>query len=154
MTDGKPAPTTTSNRTIRGEIAEWLHDVRLGWTKSLSHGPLSGGQRQFYAFIGSFTFLTSTRLVLPATNPTLYSTIFDEVTYTPHLILLLSLWFGWLVGFVERSSGPVRLFLDGLFLPAAVVTIIAFSLGQIESAPQETVTLEPERQPFTLEPPD
>lgn len=49
-----------------------------------------------------------------------------------------SLWFGWLVAFSERKAGPVRLFLDGLLLPTATVSIIAFAMKWIMRIPEGT----------------
>ena len=52
-------------------------------------------------------------------------------------LLFLSAWFAYLVAFAERRAGPVRLFLDGLLLPAATATIIGFSVGKIQSVREE-----------------
>lgn len=139
MTDGRPTPTATSSDPIAQEIAEWLRDTRKGWTQSLDE-PLSLELRRFFAFAGSFTWLAGFILVLLARNPRLVDFISADVIPVAYvacaftLLCLIVLWFGWLVAFTKRKCGPVRLFLDGLLLPAATVTIIALSVGRIQPA--------------------
>lgn len=166
MTDGKPTPTATSSGPIAQEIAEWLHAIRKGWTQSVDE-PLPCGWRRFYAIAGSSTWLVGFMLVLSARDPRFVNFISaDVISVTCTFILpgLTSLWFGWLVAYAERRSGPVRLFLDGLLLPAATVTIIGLSVGQISpvreerrvssESPQDTRSEGPEEsnqsQPATL----
>ena len=139
MTDGKPTPTVTSSGPIAQEIAKWLQNIRKGWTQSLDE-PLSSGLRWLFAFAGSFTWLAGFILVLLARNPRLVDFISADVIPVAYvacaftLLCIIVLSFGWLVAFTKRKCGPVRLFLDGLLLPAATVTIIALSVGRIQPA--------------------
>ena len=136
MTDGKPAPAAPSSGPIAREFAEWLRAIRKGWTQSVDE-PLSCGWRRFYAFAGSFVWTLGFMLALSAdllvTNLTSV-----RATYAPSsLLLIIPAWFAYLVAFAERRAGPVRLFLDGLLLPAATATIIGFSVGKIQSVREE-----------------
>ena len=139
MTDGKPAPAATPSGPIAREFAEWLRAIRKGWTQSVDE-PLSCRWRRFYAIAGSSTWLVGFMLVLSARDPRFVNFISANVISVTCAFILLgltSLWFGWLVAFAERRSGPVRLFLDGLLLPAATVTIIGLSVGQISPVREE-----------------
>ena len=139
MTDGKPTPTATSSGPIAQEIAKWLRDIRKGWTQSLdnpaSPNALSRPLRWVYGASGSFTWSFGLALVVMARDPRFINPIF---TYDPVTLILagliFSVWFGWLIAFVNRKCGPIRLFLDGLLLPTATVTIIALSVGRIQPA--------------------
>lgn len=165
MTESKPTPTATSSGPIAREIAEWLRAVRKGWTQSVDE-PLSCGWRRFYAFAGSsvwaFGFVLA--LALPRDPATRLIDFIPDATRDYYSYLLfLSAWFAYLVAFAERRAGPVRLFLDGLLLPAATATIIGFSVGKIQSvreeprasseSPQDTRSEGPEessQSPFTF----
>lgn len=151
MTDGKPAPAAPSSGPIAQEIAKWLRDIRKGWTQSLDDSPpppspnaLSRPLRWVYGASGSFTWLFGLALVVMARDPRFVNPIF---TYEPVTLILTGLifsaWFGWLIAFVNRKCGPIRLFLDGLLLPTATATIIGLSVGRIQPAgegesPQDT----------------
>lgn len=148
MTDGKPTPAATSSGPIAREIAEWLRAVRKGWTQSVDE-PLSRGWRRFYAIAGSFVWTLGFALVL-SDDPRVMNFTVARMTYDPSsLMLIFSAWFGYLVAYAERRSGPVRLFLDGLLLPAATVTIIGLSMGQIQSV-REASRASSESQQDTL----
>lgn len=125
MTDGKPPPSAASRGPITKELAEWLRAIRSGWTESVPE-PLSIGWRRLYACAGSFTWLVGFVLVL-IRDPLYGILILPHPTSVFNVLVPYSLFFGWLVAFAERRAGPVRLFLDGVILPAATVAIIAFS---------------------------
>lgn len=151
MTDGKPPPSAISSGPIAEELAEWLRAIRLGWTASVP-GPMSIRLRRFYACAGSFTWLVGFVLVVSTRDPRFVNFIFADMIYVSCMLALLglfSLWFGWLVAFADRKAGPVRLFLDGLILPAATVSIIGFSVGRVWSTSAEPAVSPPVR----LEPP-
>ena len=128
MTDGKPPPSAASSGPIAKELAEWLRAIRSSWTAFVPD-PLSIERRRLYACAGSFTWMVG-MLMFFTGDPRLANLIFANVT-SELILLLYSLWFGWLVAFAERKSGPIRLFLDGLLLPAATVSIIGFSVGRV-----------------------
>ena len=150
MTGGKPAPAAPSSGPIAREIAEWLRDIRKGWTHSLDkstshldpHGnphrdPLSHPLRWGYATSGSLTWLVGLTVVLVSMDPRFVNLILSDLILGPTLLILgglvISAWFGWLIAFVDRKCGPLRLFLDGLLLPTATMTIIGLSVGRIQS---------------------
>ena len=137
MTDGKPAPAAPSSGPIAREFAEWLRAIQKGWTQSVDE-PLSCGWRRFYAITGSSIWAFGFMLTL-SEDPRAMNFNIGRLTYNYYsLMLLASIWFGYLVAYAERRSGPVRLFLDGLLLPAATVTIIGLSMGQIQSVREES----------------
>ena len=136
MTDGKPAPAAPSSGPIAREFAEWLRAIRKGWTQSVDE-PLSCGWRRFYAFAGSSIWALGLILVLPGDPATTFIDFIDATRDYYSYLLFLSAWFAYLVAFAERRAGPVRLFLDGLLLPAATATIIEFSVGKIQSVREE-----------------
>ena len=135
---------------IAQEVAEWLKTLRQGWTEPLSE-PLERRVRWFIAGMGTFTWLLGVLLFAAVAEPRLASFVFVGVASNavlvvfPVLGLLATLVFGWLVAFKPRRSGPVRLFLDGLLLPAATLTIIALSMGRMPAAPPESAPVPAER---------
>ena len=146
MTDGKPAPAATSSGPIAQEIAKWLRDIRKGWTQSLDASPpppspnaLSRPLRWVYGTSGSLTWLVSFTLILMARDSGFVNLILSygltELILTG---LIISAWFGWLIAFVDRKCGPVRLFVDGLLLPAVAVTIIGLSVTRIPPFERES----------------
>ena len=156
MTEGKPSPSTVSSDPITKELAEWLHAIWLDWTESVPE-PLPIGWRLFYAVGGSFTWLVGLGLVT-VVDPRFVNFVFADptsVSFTLALLALCSLWFGWLVAFAKRPFGPVRLFLNGLLLPAATVSIIGFSVGRLPTSPAQSppVTLDSESSVSAQSPP-
>ena len=151
MTGDKPPPSAASSGPIARELAEWLRAIRSGWTESVPE-PFSIGLRRFYACAGSFTCLVGFVLVLRR-NP-LFEILIPNPTLVFNMLVLYSLLFGWLVAFAERRAGPVRLFLDGVILPAATVSIIVFSGERVWSTsaePEQSSSAEPEQSsPVTL----
>lgn len=139
MTDDKPTPPATSSGPIAREIAEWLHAIRNGWTQSVDE-PLSCGWRRFYGFAGSSIWAFGFMLVL-SRDPRFSNFTVLGVPPEPSLLivtgLVLSAWVGWLIAYTKRNVGPIRLFLDGLLLPAAIATIIGLSARQIQSVREE-----------------
>ena len=135
MTDGKLPPSAASSGPIAEELAKWLRAIRSGWTASVPE-PFSIGWRRLYACAGSFTWLVGFGLdvIRNLLSVNLFFIGAISVLYTLSLLVLLSLWFGWLVAFADRKVGPIRLFLDGLLLPAATVSIIGFSVGRIPTS--------------------
>lgn len=134
MTGDKPPPSAASSGPIARELAEWLRAIRSGWTESVPE-PFSIGLRRFYACAGAFTCLAGFVLVLRR-NP-LFEILIPNPTSVFNVLVLYSLLFGWLVAFAERRAGPVRLFLDGVILPAATVSIIVFSGERVWSTSAE-----------------
>ena len=150
MTDGKPTPVAPSSGPIAREIAEWLRDIRKGWTNSLdrstSHidphgdphrGPLSRPLRWGYAASGSLTWLVGFTVVRVSMDTRFVNFILSDSIFGATFLMLgglvISAWFGWLISFVDRKCGPLRLFLDGLLLPTAAMTLIGLSVGRIQS---------------------
>lgn len=154
MTDTKPPDSTKALATASGEItreiAEWLRSLRKGWTQPLPE-PLKPWVRLAIAGTGTFTWLVGVVLFTAVTEPRFANFIFASVVSNAVLMImsivvpLTSLWFGSLIAYVSRPSGPIRLFLEGLLLPAATLAIIALSMGRMPSAPPQPVPVPVER---------
>lgn len=140
MTDGKPPPSAASRGPIAKELAEWLRASRSGWTESVPE-PLSIGWRRLYACAGSFTWLVGFVLVIFLRDSTFFNFVFGDlipVSFMLTVLVSFSIWFGWIVAFAKRPFGPVRLFLNGLLLPTATVSIIGFSVGRLSTSAEPT----------------
>ena len=87
--------------------------------------------KQFgFTFLGAFTFVVSLSL-----NQLFTTTIvtFQEIVstfYLFHLVLVvfLSAFFGLMLAWVPRKTGPVRLYLSGLLLPALILFLVVSSM--------------------------
>ena len=138
--DSGSEPASTGGGPIAQEAAEWLRSLREGWTSPLPK-PLDYRVRFVIAGAGTFTWLFGVLLFAAVTEPRFANFIFvgvaAEAVFAVLSVLLpiAAMWFGWLISYVDRRSSPVRLFLEGLLLPAATFTIIALSMGRMPSAP-------------------
>jgi len=145
-----PTKTEDAPTSVKQELAEWLRALRLGWTQSLEE-PLEQWVRLFIAGAGTFTWLVGVVLFAAVGDPRFANFVVGGVTsgavFTVLSIFvpLVSLWFGWLIAFVPRRSGPIRLFLDGLLLPTATLAVIAVSMGRMPSTPMESTAAVVER---------
>ena len=151
------AAAATDRGPVAQEFALWLQAIRLGWTQSVrdKQGHLTDKQkhryRLKYALSGSFTWLIGT-IVLVLGDPRFFNLInMDLISiFAALLLIFFASWLGWLVAFVDRGAGPIRLFLDGLLLPAATIAIIAVSAQRIPSGeverPASTIILQPESE--------
>ena len=155
MTDTIPPDSSSKARpaasgAIAQEVAEWLKTLRQGWTEPLSE-PLEHWVRFCIAGMGTFTWLLGVLWFTAVTEPRFANFVFIGVTsdavlvVLTVLVLIATLVFGWLIAFKPRRSGPIRLFLDGLLLPAATLTIIALSVGRMPSAPPESAPIPEDR---------
>ena len=106
-----------------------------------------------YALSGSFTWLGGTA-VLVFGDPRFVNLLnIDVVTVLAVPVLILfTLWIGWLVAFADRKAGPIRLFLDGLLLSTATVALVGLSAQKILPTPPERAAPS-ESTPVTLKPP-
>lgn len=153
MTDDRPPDSANKPATASGpvaeEVAKWLRTVRLGWTQPLEK-PLSLWERRFYGCAGALTWLVGLVLFSAVTEPRFANFVFSGVVVNVLAVVIpiVTFWFGWLFAFVDRPSSPIRLFLDGLLLPAATLVIIGLSMGRVPSTP------EPESGPVSLQPPN
>lgn len=127
---------------VAQEFAEWLKATRQGWTQSLKTPPAKWGhkQRLVYACAGSFTWFGGTAFLLVLSDPRFLNFAMGGLVSAlgVSFIVLLSFWFGWLVAFVDRKAGPIRLFLDGVLLPAATLAVISLSARRIRPAQVES----------------
>lgn len=139
MTDVK-LPSAAFRGPIAQEIANWLCEIRSRRTESAPK-LLCIKSRLLYASVGSFTWMIGFVFAVTG-NPTLANIYSVGVTLDVFGVLgvmsVVSLWFGWLVAFSDRKASPVRLFLDGLLLPTATVSIIAFAMGRIVQIPDDS----------------
>ena len=137
MANGIPA---VPSGPVAQEFAEWLKAIRQGWTQSLKKPPTAWHQKRLmYACAGSFTWFSGTVTLLVLGDPRFLNFATGGLVslYGVLGIVLLSFWFGWLVAFVDRNAGPIRLFLDGILLPTATLAIISLSAQKIRSIPAE-----------------
>ena len=120
---------------IAQEIAHWLSSIRSAWTQSREM-PLGYPLQLFIASMGCMTWLFGTwftwrRLEVPPLN----------LSSIPlNVLILISIGFGALIARQDRKCGPVRLFLDGLLVPAATVAIIGMSsiwIGRTQDAQEQ-----------------
>lgn len=149
MNEGKLLSAVSSGPLAR-ELADWLHDIRSGWTKPLRE-PLPALERLFWACGGSTTWLFGFMLVISTRDTRFVNFIFADLIYAYcilALVALYSFWFGYLVAFSPRKVGPVRLFLDGLLLPTATVSIIAIATEQVVQIPADSPTSSQSQETF------
>ena len=154
MTDSRPPDTTkapgTGSGNITQELAKWLESIRKGWTQPIEK-PLRPWVRIGIAGAGTFTWLIGIVMFAAVTEPRFANFVFASVVSDAVFLVLsvivplVSLWFGSLIAYVPRPSGPIRLFLEGLLLPAATLAIIALSTGRMPSAPSESAPVAVER---------
>ena len=119
--------TSVGKGPIAHEVAHWLSNIRSAWTQS-RETPLRYQLQLFIASMGSMTWLLGTwftwrRLEAPPFNLSPFPWI---------ALILISVGFGALLARQDRKCGPVRLFLDGLLVPAMTVAIIGMSSLWIE----------------------
>lgn len=125
----------TSSGPIAQELAKWLCEIR---SRRTVPEQLEVEQKRFWAFGGSITWMFGFVLVLSTREPRFLNFIFANlisVSFTLALVVLYSLWFGWLLASSNRKVSRVRLFLDGLLLPTATVTIISIATGRVVQVP-------------------
>jgi hypothetical protein len=148
--DSVPESASTASGPIAEEVVAWLRSLREGWTQSLPK-PLEHWARFVIAGTGTFTWLIGVLLFAAVTEPRFANFVFvgvasDAVFVVLSVLFSLAvLWFGGLIAHVPRPSGPIGLFLEGLLLPAATLTIIALSMGRMPSAPSESAPVPVER---------
>lgn len=157
-------PTTNVAASVGGpvarELAEWLKVIRDGWTQShgLKQENWTDKQKRRFrlkcALSGSITWLCGTAILVLADPRFLGFVDSDWPTTLVALVLLIFAgWIGWLVAYADRKAGPVRLFLDGLLLPAVTIAVVGLSAQWFESARHEPAA--PSKStPVTLQPPD
>ncbi|MCY4328125.1 MAG: hypothetical protein OXC53_11130 [Rhodobacteraceae bacterium] len=120
--------TIVATRTTDYEFAKWLKKTRrlLFWKMET---PWSFWWRFFIVCMGTFTYAF----------PFSYLLFFRGFEYIipniGNLLLIflgsaffLSIFFAWIIALRPTSAGPVRLYLAGVTLPAAVVFIIRISM--------------------------
>ena len=126
---------------VARELAKWLELVREGWTQSsgLNQENWSDKKKRCFrlgcALSGSIAWLGGTAMLVLG-DPRFLGFV-DSGWPTVFLVVVLmifALWIGWLVAYADRKAGPVRLFLDGLLLPAVTIAVISLSSQWIESA--------------------
>ena len=126
-----------SSTTIKEEFAKLLGEVRTHWLQPVTT-PLPRRQRFIYACTGSATWvivITQGRFVSFLEYTLSLNPVFEiadlellwpliPLIWIPLLIFTIPLWFGWLVSWRERPVGPIRLYLEGILLPTAVILIL------------------------------
>ena len=126
------------------ELAKWLKVIRKGWTQSsgLKQEGWTDKKKRCFRFrcalSGSITWLGGTAILVLGDPRFLYFINFIDsgwaTVFVVLVLMIFALWIGWLVAYADRKAGPVRLFLDGLLLPAVTIAVVGLSTKWIESA--------------------
>ena len=115
-------------RNLSEEMSEWVKLIREHWFQESDEVWTS--RKQFiFTFLGAFTYFTvvfTTSLISGVAVfqiEILFATI--EIFYIwTVVIVILSVFFGSILAWLPRKTGPVRLYLSGVALPALVMSII------------------------------
>ncbi len=114
--------------TLNVELGKLFREFRQLWFQK--SGDDWGRCRQFsFTFLGSLTYFISfssfaistgvLSLKIPAA--TLAPTV---VLYSLALLIVISSFYAWILAWTPKKSGPVRLYLAGIALPAFVTSLI------------------------------
>ena len=133
-----------TSTSIRQELATLVAEIRTHWLQPVPSA-LPQLRRFGYAYVGSLSWLVGTLWQRVELTLSRFSQQLEELnlgseeillTYLPLLWipviwiplivlgLLLPAWFGWLVSWRDRKVGPIRLYLEGILLPMAVMLIL------------------------------
>ena len=114
-----------NNRSFSEEMAEWGKLFRDHWfPKSDKVWPRH--KQFFFTFLGALTFFTVVFMTsLGSGVPNYQTNIFLTTYYTwTTLIFILSVFFGSILAWTPRRTGPVRLYISGASLPALIMFIV------------------------------
>lgn len=103
------------------ELGKIVREIRETWFEKTCEdwGP---SRQVFFTFMGSLTFFFSSFVVYLSVQKTLFSV--DIYPVLVFLIFIFSAFFGWILAWTPRNTGPVRLYLSGLALSGFVTFII------------------------------
>lgn len=123
-------PEIKSIRPLTSEIAKWLETIREMWFEEMSpkDDEFSRGLRRFIAGLGSSIYIFGTAVwnsFQSTTTPTI-----NWVLSVLVIALVIGSGLGFLLGWISKRAGPVRLFLSGNAL-AAFLLILLFSGNQV-----------------------
>lgn len=125
----QPTGNDQSRRYFSEEIAEWFRLLREHWFQDSQH-TWNKRQQFFFTFLGSLSFFVMMPVFTLTTGNVAFQTyIFSEgiVLLTMCLIVILaSGFYGFMLAWVPRKTGPARLYLSGIALPSIVLFIASF----------------------------
>ena len=114
-----------NNRSFSEEMAEWGKLLREHWFYE-SDEDWTRPRQFFFTFFGAFTFFivvftTSLTSGVPDYQINIFWTTAN--IWIP-IIFILSVFFGSILAWVPRKTGPVRLYISGVSLPALIMFIV------------------------------
>ena len=123
----------TGYKTVGGELAKWLKEFRTRWFRK--HAPTKRSHRwQFFvALLGALTYLSVIAINLAARLADSMAISFFAKDFTFYLTIgfigVVAAFFAWMTTWRrhEVDSGPVRVFLAGMAVPA--VTFLFIKVG-------------------------
>ena len=114
-----------SNRSFSEEMAEWSKSVREHWF--IQSEEVWPKRKQFiFTFLGAFTFFVAVFVSSLTGGVANYQFSIFSTTYYSWFVIIISLaaYFGLILAWMPRKTGPVRLYLSGVSLPALVMFIV------------------------------
>ena len=137
----KSSNCSRESTTLNAELGKLVREFRQLWFEK-SGEDWTRPHQFLYIFLGSLTyFLGYSFYALSTGTTTLQIGTFDiapsVVFYALGILFGLSAFFAWILAWVPKKSGPVRLYLSGIALPTFVVYLILlpFHLGGLFSGP-------------------
>ena len=138
MIDAENSNSSRDFTTFKIEFGKLLREFRLLWFEK-SGDEWSKGRQFFFAFLGSFTYFIgflgfSFATGTLSSNLDLFMTIAPDVGLTSLVFLILvPAFYAWILAWAPRKTGPVRLYLSGIALPALITTLIVlpFRVGSL-----------------------
>lgn len=140
------------NTTLNIELGKITKELREHWFDK-STDKWKRSHQLFFTFLGSLSFTIGFPFFSFVTgNLEFQFDIFAALGLYPIFLLLgLSIFWGWILAWAPRNTGPVRLYLSGLTLPAFILFLILLPLHisglignpQLPSAPNYQQTLPP-----------
>ena len=112
-------------------MSEWVKLIREHWFKESDEVWTS--RKQFiFTFLGAFTYFTVVFTTSLISGVAVFQIqIFFATIYVIYvwvvLAVIVSVFFGSILAWLPRKTGPVRLYLSGVALPALVMSIITFT---------------------------
>ena len=125
----QPTGNGQSRRHFSEEMAEWFRLLREHWFRD-SEKTWNRKQQFVFTFLGSLSFFVMLPFFTLNTGiPGFQSIILLEVSilFTMYFIVFLaSAFYGVMLAWVPRKTGPTRLYLSGMALPALVLFVASF----------------------------
>lgn len=125
----QPPVNVETRRNFSEEMAEWFRLLREHWFQD-SEKTWSRKHQFFFTFLGSFSFFVMLPVFTWSTGNVEFQTyIFSDVFVVLTMYLIATLasgFFGVMLAWLPRKTGPTRLYLSGVALPSLVLFIASF----------------------------